>query len=337
MRKTGTSLAALLAATLVSSTTFAAGEPGVANYPKPASFPKESHDKVATALRNARKAAGDDLFSDFAHRCIVSPKYKTRVFGMQYNGPIEATKIFDEFYWVGQNAVSSQALVTSEGIVLFDTLNNEDEAKNLLVPNLKSVGLDPKDIKYIVITHGHGDHYGGATWLKQTYGATILASKADWDFMEQEKGRPAMFSAPPARDRVIADGEVLKVGNTSLQFHVTPGHTNGVLSTIFTVHDQGKPHVVGYHGGTGGGNDEHGHHQHIGSMDGWLAATRKAGADVLIANHPIHDRAIEKNELLHYRGPGDANPYVIGKDRFQRYFKVQQECARVQLGRQGLD
>jgi metallo-beta-lactamase class B len=337
MRKTGISLATLLALTLASSTAFTAGAAGVADYPKPASFPKENHDKVGAALRRAQQAAGDDLFSDFAHRCIVSPKYKTRVFGMQYNGPIEPTKIFDEFYWVGQNAVSSQALVTSEGIVLFDTLNNEDEAQNLLVPNLKAVGLDPKDIKYIVLTHGHGDHYGGATWLKKTYGATILASKADWEFMEQEKGRPAMFSAPPARDRVISDGEVLKVGNTTLQFHVTPGHTNGVLSTIFTVHDQGKPHVVGYFGGTGGGNDEDGFHKHIVSVDRWLAATRKAGADVLIANHPLHDRAIEKNELLHYRQPGDPNPYVIGKDRFQRYFKVQQECARVQLARQGVD
>ena len=71
------------------------------------------------------------------------------------------------------------------------------------------------------------------------------------------------------------------------------------------------------------------------SMDRWMKIAREVNVDVLVANHPLHDRGIENNELLRYRLPGDSNPYVIGTSRYVRYMGVQQECARVQLARLG--
>ena len=62
-------------------------------------------------------------------------------------------------------------LRTSAGIVIFDTLNNGDEAKTYVVGGLTKLGLNPRDIKFIIITHGHADHSGGATYLHDTYGA----------------------------------------------------------------------------------------------------------------------------------------------------------------------
>jgi metallo-beta-lactamase class B len=309
---------------------------GAAEFVRPTTFPNENKAAVAAALQRARKLAGDDLFSDMVHRCIISPVYNTRVRGIQHDGWVQPTKLFDNLYSVGQNAVSAFALTTSEGIVLIDTLDNEDEAKNLLVPNLLAAGLDPKAIKYIVISHAHGDHFGGAPYLAKAYGARVLASKIDWDAMDRQRTRvDGPFGAPPTRDMEIADGQLLKVGDTEIRFYVTPGHTDGVLSMIFKVHEGKESHTVGYFGGTGGGGGIANLRNQVISLERWKTLSKDAGVDVLVANHPLHDRGIENNELLRYRLPGDSNPYVIGQQRYQRYIGVQQECTRVQLARLG--
>jgi metallo-beta-lactamase class B len=312
---------------------------GAANYPAPTAFPNENKAQVALHLSRARRIAGADLFPDMVHRCIFSPVHPVRTRNLQFDGKIVPTRIFDNLYSIGQNAVSSQALKTSDGLIIFDSLNNEDEAKNLLVPNLVALGLDPRTIKYLVITHGHGDHYGGARYLQQTYGARVVASAADWAMMERgDASGPFARLKAPKRDIVMPDGGTLKLGQTIVKFYVTPGHTPGVLSSIFTVTDRGVPHVAGYFGGTGGGGNAgpEATRQHIASLTRWAALTRKAGVDVNITNHPLHSEALEKEELVRYRIPGDPNPFVLGRATYQRYIQVQQECGRVQLARAGL-
>ena len=93
--------------------------PNAADYPGPQAYPDEIHQLVAEHLSRARKLAGTDLFQDMAHRCIISPLFPLRVNGIQYLGKITPTKLFDNLYSVGQNEVSSQALVTSAGINSF--------------------------------------------------------------------------------------------------------------------------------------------------------------------------------------------------------------------------
>lgn len=308
-----------------------------ADYPAPRAYPREDAAAVAAHLSAARAIAGPGLFGDFAHRCIISPVFPTRVAGIQHDGRITPTKLFDQLYSVGQNAVSAFALKTSDGIIVFDALNNSDEARDLLVPNMQALGLDPKQIKYVVVTHGHGDHYGGARYLQDTYGARVIASAIDWDMMEKS-GRSGPFrdTPLPRRDLVMADGQVLTLGDTKVTFYVTPGHTPGTLSAIFPVTDKGVRHVVGFNGGTGGGRDETGLRTSIPSFARWGQLTKAAGVDVLIANHPLHSASLEKEEILRHLKPGDANPFVIGQDAFQRYVQVQAECAKVQLARMGL-
>jgi metallo-beta-lactamase class B len=317
-----------------------AAHQAAADYPKPASFPNENRAAVVELLSQARKVAGSELFSDFAHRCIFSSVYRERVNGIQYNGYLEPTKIFDNLYSVGQVEVSAQALATDAGIVIFDTLNSEDEAKNIIVPNLIKLGLNPADIKYIVITHEHGDHYGGARYLQTTYGAAVLASKAAWETMERNASRqgPGPFAGLPAPSHNIdiSDDQIFKVGSTELHFYLTPGHTPGVVSTIFKVTDNGTPHVVGYYGGTGGGSTPESIRAQNRSLERWRKISAAAGVDVLIANHPLHDRGIENNELLRYLKPGDPNPYVMGSQLYQRYMTMLELCGKTQLARLGL-
>lgn len=310
--------------------------PPVESYPVPATFPNENKAVVAEHLAKAIRIAGKDLFQDMAHRCIVSPVFPHRVAGIQFNGKIAPARLFDNLYEVGQNEVSAQALVTSAGIILFDTLNSEDEAKNIIVPNMTKLGLDPAQIKYIVISHEHGDHYGGARWLQTTYGAKVVASAIAWDGMAAATSRGPFRDTPiPNKDMVMADGGTLTLGEETITFYITPGHTPGVLSAIYKVRDNGTPHTVGYFGGTGGGRDADTDRAQIASLQRWLGIARAAGADTLITNHPLHSEALEKEYILAYRQPGQPNPFVLGRDAYQRYIQVQEECARVALGREG--
>jgi len=200
------------------------------------------------------------------------------------------------------------------------------------------VGLDPHAIKYIVISHEHGDHYGGARYLQSTYGAKVVASAMAWSGMAANKGR-GPFGALPLPDKEIemGDGQSLSLGDTMVTFYLTPGHTKGDMSAIYKVTDNGVPHIVGYFGGTGGGRDADGERDQIASLQRWKDISRKAGVDVNITNHPLHSEALEKEYLLRYRAPSVPNPFVLGRGVYQRYIEVQQECAKVELARLGID
>ena len=331
----------MTAGTLAAAQEKSGGEKSALEFPAPAKYPRERADLIAQHLSAARKLAGTDLFQDMAWRCIISPRFPIRVIGSQYAGKIAPTRLFDNLYSAGQNAVSSHALVTSAGIILFDTLDNEDEARNLLVPNLLAVGLNPADIKYIVVSHEHPDHYGGARYLQKTYGAKVIASAEAW------KGMAELFASPsgpgsklpiPDKDMEMGDGQSLTLGGTTVTFYLTPGHSKGVLSAIFPVTDNGQPHVAGYFGGTGGAPaDIDLQRAQLASLERWAGIAAKAGVDVNITNHPLHSEALEKEELLRYRLPGDSNPFILGPSVYQRYIKVLEECGKVQLGMLGLD
>jgi metallo-beta-lactamase class B len=308
----------------------------VADYAKPLAFPKENKADAARHFNAARKLAGDDLFVDFAHRCILDARYKQRTQGEQYNGIVEPFAAFDELYSVGQMAVSAWALKTRDGIVLFDALNNADEAREIIVPNLQRLGLDPRDVKYVVITHSHGDHYGGAAYFQTTFGSRVIASAADWDEMESpERIKVTGWGGPPRRDIAVADGQTMTIGGAPIRFFVTPGHTRGTLSTIFPVHDGGKLHMVGFYGGLGLPWTPELRAAQVHSIARWVPIAQAARVDSQIGNHPLHYEALERLEIFRYREPEQSNPFVIGADRYRRYMQLQSECVRLWIARNG--
>lgn len=330
-------LAAAAALTLSSSVVGQSATTSPPGYPAQTSYPNEDRAAVGRHLAAARRIAGSDLEAAFNWRCLVSPLDREIVQGVQHDGLVPATRIFDNLYSVGQNAVSAYAIDTSEGIILIDALNNEAEARDILVPNLVQLGLDPARIRYVIITHGHGDHWGGAKFLQDTYGAKVVASEADWAMIESpgRGGGPFANLVPPRRDIVAKDGDSLALGGTTVQMQVTPGHTPGVLSLIFPVFDNGRRHMAGLMGGTGGGQTEASVRQQIASLQRWQALVRAARVDTLVTNHPIHMNATEKQALIRYGATGGSNPFVYGALRYRRYMQVMEECSRVQLARMG--
>lgn len=209
-------------------------------------------DPAAVRLHTerARQIAGEDLKDTIGLLCTPS---SATARAKKLPNP-QPTKVFDNLYYVGLGYVSAWALTTSDGIILFDTLDNPAEAKRYIVGGLKTLGLYPENIKYIIIMHGHGDHYGGARYMQDRFpNAHLLMSEADYLLAEKSassgKG-PFAKVPPPRRDMVITDSEKLTLGDTTIPLYITPGHTQGTISTIITVRDHGQPHVISFWGGT---------------------------------------------------------------------------------------
>ena len=233
--------------------------------------------------------------------------------------------MFDNLYWVGTKIHSAWALQTSEGIILIDTLYNYAvEAE--IVQGLAKLGLNPATIKYVIITHAHGDHDEGAALLQSRFGAHVVMGGPDWDLIEKN---PNMPGGAPARDMVGEDGQKITLGDSSVTLVTTPGHTFGTLSLIFTVKDRGRPVTVAYSGGTAFNfpKDAARYDTYIASQKKMADAAKAAGATVLMSNHSEFDDAWERGRLVKLRRAGEPHPYELGADAVQRYFTMTGECA----------
>ena len=252
----------------------------------------------------------------------------------------DPVKVFDNLYFLGQTEYSVWAVTTSAGIILVDAIFDysvDDEVSG----GLKTLGLDPATIKYVVISHGHSDHSGGAKFLQDRYNAHVLLTAADWDLLDKST------QTRPKRDMVATDGQKLTLGDTTLTLYQTPGHTMGTLSTLIPVTDHGVKHVAAHWGGTAF-NWMAGPAAYItperpasfwfqtysSSARRFREIAAKAGADVLISNHTIFDGSKTKIPALAQRKPGDPHPYVIGKEGVQRYLTTVDECAQAGLANQ---
>ena len=135
--------------------------------------------RLTKCLAAATQAAGSDL-TPLLELCKPAPADRPRgdnaALARLIDQPAPAPgKAFDNLYFVGDKWVSAWAINTSQGIILIDALNSGKEAAKLIEGGLRHLGLNPGRIKYIVVTHGHGDHYGGATYLANKYHARVVA------------------------------------------------------------------------------------------------------------------------------------------------------------------
>lgn len=237
---------------------------------------------------------------------------------------MEPTRVFDDLYFVGDRTTSAWVLTTPEGYFLLDAAFHGN-VEGAIVGGMKKLGLDPAKIRYVIVSHGHNDHFGGARFLQKSYGARIVMSEADWAHMRSwpQRGSPAPF---PDQDVTVKDGEVLTLGGVGVRMMITPGHTPGTLSPFFTVHDNGRAHVVGYWGGDGAGHlPPEGIREYMASADRFMKHDPKA--DVPLSNHVVADGTVPKLALLKARRAGDPNPFVTGNAGFQEWAGVLKSCA----------
>jgi metallo-beta-lactamase class B len=294
---------------------------------------------IASALTAAQKDFTDlfDTTCGLVRPTVVINKTPAppTVAGDRATWHAEPVKVFDNLYFVGQSEFSAWAVTTSDGIIVMDAIHDysvEDEVIN----GLTKLGLDPRQIKYVIVSHAHGDHVGGARLL-QDRGARIVMSAADWDLME----RANVSFAKPKRDVVAADGQKLTLGDTTLTMYLTPGHTLGTLSTLIPVKDGGARHLAAYWGGTafywirGPANyitperpAKFWFDTYARSAQKFRDIVAREGVDVVLSNHTKYDQTPLKTAALKTRRAGAPHPYVIGNAAVRRFLDVADQCAQ---------
>jgi metallo-beta-lactamase class B len=300
------------------------GERGAPQAPRPDNAQSLEH------INAAKKLAADDSF-------LANPNNFFCVAGnaraQNNNAPdLEAVKLFDNVYAVGNSETTVYALTSSEGIVLLDA-GFENKAEAVLVPQLQKVGLDPAKVKYILLGHGHADHFGGAKYFQDKYGTKIAATAADWDLINA----PARGGgAKPVKDVVLAEGQPFRFGDLTITPIEIPGHTTGSLAFIFPVKDKGQTRTAGLFGGTvltTGILTTDALKQYTQSIGHYLDAAKRMNVDVELQNHPIFDGMPDKLARLKSAKASDPNPFVIGNDRYLKMWNIVSECIQAEIAR----
>ena len=294
----------------------------------------QDSSQALTHISLARELAGAELTAPFDFFCEPG-----NARGNNRAAPeLEPVQLFDNLYAAGNSETVVHAITTSDGIILIDS-GYADRVESVLLPGLIELGLDPADVKYVLLGHGHGDHFGGAAYFQERYGARVGTTAADWDLIEAASAAPDYDGpAPPTRDLVLTEDEAVTLGSSSVTVVAIPGHTAGSLAYIFPVTDGGTPHTAGLFGGTILVLERiptPGLQQYVDSIEHFLETAVEMNVDVEVQNHPIFDDTSERLAGLAARSAGDPHPFVMGTERYVRFWGVIAECIEAEIARRG--
>jgi metallo-beta-lactamase class B len=288
---------------------------------------------VEAHLAAAKAAAGEDYARMFENLCSVPAPPGERA-ARPYPPPAsewdaEPAKVFDNLYYVGSKTVGSWAVTTSEGIIIIDALF-EYSVEEEIVNGLKKLGLDPAQIKYVILSHAHGDHYAGAPFLQDRLKVPILMGGPDWDYIASQRN-----PNKPRRDQVITDGQKLTLGDTTITMYLTPGHTPGTVSFLIPVRDGARRHLASMWGGTAFNVPRTAENFRIygNSAQKFTEIVKSNPVDVVLTNHPDNSHVHEKIGMLRGRQDYEPHPFVVGKDSQLNHLTVANECAQAQMAR----
>ena len=230
---------------------------------------------------------------------------------------IDPFKIADGLYYVGDKNVCIHLIETSEGLILLDS--GYLGATHLLVDSIWRAGFDPKNVAWIIHTHGHSDHFGASDEFRSMYGTRLAISRVDAQRLRVPGSvhvNKALYplAKVPEFDRELEDGEIFQLGDVKIRCVLTPGHTEGVLTLFFDVTDQGKTYLAGLFGGAGVNAVSLPYICRNGSpadsAEQMLASLEKIWDEPIVVhlgNHPYNNHTLEKRQKQLEEG---GNPFV---------------------------
>lgn len=234
-----------------------------------------------------------------------------------WKAPVPARHLVGNIYYVGAAGVSSFLITTSEGHILLDTCFTETAP--LIERGVKELGFRMEDIKIILCSHAHFDHVQGHAAMKRRTGAAVYASAADARLLA-DGGRNDVIPLPgyePVRvDHIIADGETVALGGTTLTAVLTPGHTAGATTWTMTVTDGGHRYNVVFFSSASinAGTRLIGNPVYPSISDDYAATfarLKTLPCDIFFAPHAEQFGMVGKFAALDQpRAPGAANPLV---------------------------
>lgn len=273
-----------------------------------------------------------------------------------YEAPAVPTKVFDNVYYVGGMEVGGWIIDTGDGYIMLDS-SYDYGAKTIIETNMSALGLDPAQIKYILLTHAGPDHVGAVKYFQDTYGTQVVFNRK---LVSAPSGAPvpAWLKNMPDETTVMNDGDTLTLGDTTITMVHTPrsynadGSIGDGLSYFIPVKIKGKRHLWATYGNTGMVGSIADKELYRESMAKWLGYVDALKPDIAISSHPFVDASLDRMEIIREcndragnknRWTGKdgcknkecrSNPFLIGKKAARRYFEIMDQCALVQTMRQ---
>jgi len=250
---------------------------------------------------------------------------------------VKPFRIIGNLYYVGNGDVSSHLIDTDRGLILLDTAF--PQTVYLLLESVRRLGFNPDDIRYILHCHGHYDHFGGTRALVELTGAKAALGADDIEILE---ARPELSWAPEYGvefyetfevDEPLVDGQIISIGNTSIECLHIPGHTPGAMSYFFEISDSGNTYTVGIHGGPGLNTLSMEYLEKYGlplsrltDYMNSLQRLKERSVDVFIGAHPGQNATLVKRTLM----KDGKNPF-LDKTAWPMFLETLEKNAKIQF------
>ena len=231
-------------------------------------------------------------------------------------------RIFGNVWYVGDSWVCVHLIDTGDGLLLLDGGNIGATA--MLVNAIWEAGFNPADVRWMVLSHGHLDHIGGAVFFRRMFGTKIYLGEPDArNYREHPELSLVQDSGSLGHDvfevdHEITDGETIRFGNTEIQFFLVPGHTDGVISAFFDVADGERTLRAGYYGGFGFNTLQKSYLDDIGDTEYEMRKTylkslekvRNKHVDLFLGNHCVNNDTLGRAQRLK---DGDKDAFIDDK------------------------
>jgi glyoxylase-like metal-dependent hydrolase (beta-lactamase superfamily II) len=348
------------------------GGRGNANLPTEEQWANMS-PKAKEYVDKARTIAGDDpdLQFDFGIFCKASggstnpdratigvPNSEPKLEPYPAPSPAQVVglqRLFDNFYWIGNTGIGVWLITSNDGYIMFDTMNSEDDAKNIIIPEMQKAKLDPMKIKYLVFGHNHFDHTGGGEYIQRLTGAKAVMHRDDWEIYLKSSGRgggrgrgrggdagaASTDAAPPPppqpaaplpkmrRDIDATDGMTLKVGDVTATIFQMTGHTPGSIGMVVPVRYQGRQHPILL---VTAGTDVHNREAFVGGYEHiWDEGIRMKVENVMQSHPNTNMNLLARTKYVNDHYPPAKNPLLYGAARTERYINIMRNCTLARM------
>ena len=244
------------------------------------------------------------------HRNRIAGKKTGKFFINQELRYVKPFQIYGNLYYVGDSWVCVHIVDTGEGLLMFDAGNCGAQA--VLIQSIWEMGFNPADVKWIILSHGHVDHFGAVNFFKNMFGTKIYMGEPDVQMfrehpeltMIQESGNcmDTLFHV----DVAVKEGDIRTFGNTTVEFYLVPGHTKGCIVCFFDITDGKERKRAGYYGGFGFNTLQSDYLNEIGDSGFQarkdylhsLEKVRNQKVDLFMGNHTSNVDLLNKHEYM---------------------------------------
>lgn len=256
-----------------------------------------------------------------ARRAVLEADPRGDVWICQEKRYIHPFRIFGNVWYVGDDWVCVHLIDTGDGLLLIDSGNCGATA--MLVNAIWEAGFKPSDVKWIIHSHGHVDHIGGANFFRRMFGTKLYLGAPDAEMYRRQPGLSGIQDAHDDQSAIftpdyeIKEGDVLTFGNTTMEFTLVPGHTEGCVAIFFDAQQNGEVRRCGYYGGFGFNTLRRSYLDQFGldtdqtrrSYLDSLAKVRDRKVEIFLGNHCINNDTLGRRKRQ-IENPNGPNPFI---------------------------